>query len=88
MSDQERNERLAALEAKFDMFMDLLQEIRDDVKKSPSQNDYDNLKEELKQAKTDIKNLQDSREKMAIKVYTMAGIIPVIVTILIKVIMK
>lgn len=88
MSEDLKNERLAKLEAKFDMFMVLLTEIRDDVKGSPTQNDYDNLKADLADAKSDIKTLEESREKMAIKVYSMAGIIPIIMTLLIKFLMK
>ena len=69
-------------------YLELLKEIRDDVKNNPTQSDYENLKEDLREAKADIKTLEDSREKMAVKVYSMAGIIPIIMTVLIKYLIK
>jgi len=78
MPEELKNERLAKLEAKFDMFMDLLREIRDDVKNHPTQNDYENLKEDLKEAKKRIGSLEESRLKFAAKMAGSSAIIAMI----------
>lgn len=81
MSDQERNERLAKLEAKFDIFLQLLNEIRNDLKDHPSKEDIDELKER-------VKELEEARLKMAIKLYSTSAILTLILSYLTQYILK
>lgn len=67
MSQQNTSERLAALEAKLDIFMKLLTEIRDDLKDHPSSEDIAEMKARLFSSETKIVELEKGQDKLAIK---------------------
>lgn len=81
MNQKTENERLAALEAKFDIFYNLLTEIRDDLKEYPSTTEWVDLKER-------VKGLEDSRLKYAAKIGSMSVILTIVTGILVKYILK
>lgn len=54
---------MAKLEAKMEIFLELLQEIRDDLKDHPSRSEYDNLKREQEQLRKDVIELQKAHWK-------------------------
>jgi len=74
MSDKSSSERLAALEAKLDIFYSLLTEIRDDLKSHPSKDDYDDLK-------IRVKDLEDGQGKLAIKLATGMGLLTILASV-------
>jgi predicted nuclease with TOPRIM domain len=49
--DLSTNERLASVEAKLELLRELLKEIRDDVKNSPTRKEFDELHEEVEDLK-------------------------------------
>lgn len=77
MSDQEKSERLAALEAKFDIFLDLLKEIREDLKDHIS-------KDELEELKARVKTLEENEQKTLVKLSAASATLTIVVSILVK----
>lgn len=77
MSD---NERLASLETKLEFLKELLIEVRDDLKGSPTKSDYDKLENR-------VLDLEKFRARDAIKVGIASGIIGIVAGIVIKLLM-
>ena len=77
MTDTTSSERLAALEAKLDIFYSLLTEIRDDLKSHPSKDDYDDLK-------VRIKDLEDGQLKVIVKLATGMGLLTILTSVAVR----
>lgn len=75
MAEKPSNERLASLEAKVDILLGLLKEIKDDVKSHPSRQEYDSLT-------LRIQKLEDSYKTLFWKVAFASGALSVIVAII------
>lgn len=75
------NERLASLEAKVEILLDLLKEIRDDLKDHPTKEDVDKLEER-------ILSLEQENKKHTWKIAAASGTLSVIVTIITAVVVK
>jgi len=83
-----QNERLASLEAKMEIFLKLLQEIRDDIKIQPSKESFDNLMRNFEELEKDtdrkisdfkneygerIENLNTTQKSLNFKVGSIVG---------------
>lgn len=77
-ADKNTNERLASLEARLEFIKELLKEIREDVKDSPT-------REELKDLEVRVDELEKTYNKIMLKVAVSSAILGLIGGALIKV---
>lgn len=75
MPGKPNNERLASLEAKVDILLGLLKEIKEDVKSYPSREEYTALTQR-------IQKLEDSYKTLFWKVAFASGALSVVVAII------
>lgn len=75
------NERLASLEAKMEILLDLLKEIRNDLKTNPT-------REEFTQLRAEVEQLQSEYAVVKSKVATVSGAISIVVSILTAIAVK
>ena len=75
------NERLASLEAKVEILLDLLKEIRDDLKDNPTKEDLNKLEDR-------IKVLEQEDKKHTWKIAAASGTLSVIVTAITAIVVK
>ena len=67
-------ERLASLEAKVEILLDLLKEIRDDLKNNPTKEEFNTLQDR-------VKTLEENQSKYGYKIAWIAGAISVVTSV-------
>lgn len=75
------NERLASLEAKMEILLELLKEIRDDLKNNPSKEEFVALEER-------VKSLEISSTQISSKVATIATVASILSSVLVGAVVK
>lgn len=70
-------ERLASVEAKVDILLELLKEIKEDVKSHPSREEYDSLQKRVEQLESTYKNL-------IWKIAAASGALSVVIAVLVE----
>lgn len=78
------NERIASLETKIEVLKDLLLEMRDDLKSTPSRIEYESLKDLYVKLESEIDQVKSEMNKWAIKTGVASGIVGVIAGLMIK----
>ena len=93
------NERLAKLEGQMEIFLKLLEEIREDVKDQISKDEIERLESQIKELKIDIEKLEDhydgklekvedKQHRMDVKLATSVANISILTTVLTSLIAK
>lgn len=97
--DYERNERLASLEAKMQMVLDTLKEIKEDLKNQPSREEFDKhmtshavfeaeVRNSFSEMAKEVNRVERKHNEVAIKVGTISSAVGMIVGYIIHLIIK
>ena len=81
MEKNPANERLASLEAKMEILLDLLKEMRDDLKNNPTKEEFEALQDR-------VKTLEERSNQINSKIATIAAVASILSSVLVGAVVK